>query len=267
MKKIIFLFFPVFILFLFCGTAFSEDQEERLLQNIKITPGFGFEYFNYLIEWDEEPYIVQDTEDNTTNLKSYLFTLSSEFNLFKKVSLTPYVGYSLSNYDLLTFRGLPFSVRLDVGFTKGIVLGCEISADAFKMSDFHLGIIGSFSYFIGFKNQWEIESLTVDGTLEGKPSWLRYKIGPVLTYKGINNLYPFFKVQYHKLWGKYTIDETIGNLKGNEERSFSGKSAIIPSLGIIYEISDSFSIYAEFNSMLSANHLDYGLHIKFVYAY
>ena len=95
------------ILFFLSYASFAQRQQvQNLYQRIIVKPGLSAEYFDLTVGWDED--------ENFSNLRSYLFSTNTEISIFDGFSIHFILGYSLSNFDSLTFRDLPFSVELGV---------------------------------------------------------------------------------------------------------------------------------------------------------
>jgi len=246
-----------FVLTLNCF-SFAQAPEEGLLQDVSIKPGLGFEYFSRTISWDE---------DNSSKLKSYFFTFNVEFEIKEGFSLSAILGYSLSNFDSLIFRQLPFSVELGVGDIKGFILGTELRKSLFHIRNIEIEGLGQFLYYLGIKEEWEIPGLAVGGTVEGKPSWMRASIGPVFTYRGCDYFYPYLYVNFNKLWGTFKMDQEVKDLKGSEDQKITGKSVFSASLGAIYELSDAFNIKGEVSLMPFKDGVDLGIMFRAMYSF
>lgn len=251
-------FLITFSTVLFLATSsFAQLEEEKSYQRISVKPGLGFEYFSRTIEWNEQE----------SKLKSYFFTLNAEFKLQSGLSAATFLGYSSSNFNSLIFRNLPFSLELEGGRIGGYILGGEIKKSLFYIQDFEIGGVAQFAYYFGKKEKWEISGLNVEGTAEGKPSWMRAQVGPLFLYKGYDYFYPYLYLSFNKLWGTFKMDQTIQDLKGNENKKISGKSLFNASLGAIYEISTAFSLKGEASIMPYKDGVDLGLMIKATYSF
>jgi len=225
----------LFILFFFTHLSFTQRQQEQdLAQTLIVKPGLSAEYFNLTIGWDEDAY--------SSKLKSYLFSTNTEISIFDGFSIHIILGYSLSNFDSLTFRELPFSVELGVKEIGGILIGSEINKRLFYLSEYEINLHGQFVYYYGFNNEWEMPDLNVDGTVIGSPTWTRAQIGPTIRYKGLNNIFPFFSTTYNKLWGTFTVDQDIQDLFKTEEKKITGKSNFTFSFGSEFKVTPNFFV-------------------------
>ncbi len=255
------LFFSVLVILFFLShmSLAQEKQEQNPDQRDFINFGLSAEYFNLTIGWDEEL--------NTSKLKSYLFSTNTEIYIFDGFSIHIILGYSLSNFNDLIFRQLPFSVELGVGKIDGLLVGSEINKRLFYLSEFEISLQGQFIYYFGFNNEWEMPDLNVDGTIVGSPAWTRAQIGPNIKYNGLNNVSPFFSVKYNKLWGTFTVEQNIQDLSGIEEKKITGKSSFTFSAGSEYEMTSNFSMMGALSVMPYKGGMDMGGKISIRYAF
>jgi hypothetical protein len=175
--------------------AFGQPPGVSFSDGLRIKPGIHFEYFNRKMTWDEKKY--------TSDLKSYLFALNAEFEIEDGFSLHAIIGYSLSNFDTLVFRQLPFSVELEVGNIDGYIVGGELRKNLIYSGNFEVGAYGQFIYYLGKEKEWELSGLAVPGTVTGKPTWMRVSIGPIVTYTGFDYFSPYLSLCYNNLWTEW----------------------------------------------------------------
>ena len=247
-------FFLGLLLLIFTGSlpCQGQDQADRML--IKIKPSVDFEYFSRTVSWDEDEY--------TADLKIYLFKLNAEFEFQKGFYLSAFVGYSLSNYDSMTFKKLPISIELDVGEIGGILLGGALKKSILRSGDYEIDAGGEFVYNLGSEKNWSIPGLSVSGNVTGKASWMRAIIGPMVTYRGLDRLSPYVSINFNTFWGKFNMDQEIQDLTGNEEKKISGKSIFSGILGANYEISDTVGFNVQAELIPHSDGLNFGALIK-----
>ena len=264
MKKTYLISLAILLTLTFTRFSSAQGQEEGMLRAVSITPGIGFEFFSRTITWDDA-----QGDQYTSKLKSSFFTFNTEFEFGKGFFVNAILGYAIpgSNYDELTFRGLPISIELDVGAIKGYVLGGEIRKSLIYVKDLQIDVLGQFFYYTGTKKEWEIPDLAVDGTVEGNPSWTRALIGPVFTYRGFDNFYPYLHLSFNKLWGKFRMMQTIQDLTGNEDIKISGASSFSTAMGSIFKLTDVFSIKAEGSFIPHGNRVDFGFTVRMMYSF
>ncbi len=253
-------FSVLFILFFLSHMSFAQrPQEQNLDQRIIVKPGLSAEYFSLTIGWDEDV--------NTSKLKSYLFSTNVEIDIFDGFSIHVILGYSLSNFDNLIFRQLPFSVELGVREIGGLLVGTEINKRLFYLSEYEINLHGEFVYYYGFNDEWEMPDLNVDGTVVGSPTWTRTQIGPEIRYEGLNNVYPFISATYNKLWGTFIVDQDIQDLYGTEEKKISSKSNFTFSAGSEFMVTSAFLVKGALSVMPYAGGVDIGGKISIQYVF
>ncbi|MFP4082923.1 MAG: hypothetical protein ACLFVG_09250 [Candidatus Aminicenantes bacterium] len=259
MKRSVYVLVGILFLFFLTSVAPAQFREERTGRGISMTSGLGFEYFTRTIEWDGE--------EASSKLKSHFFTFHTEFELQPGLSLGALIGYSLSDYQAMVFRELPFSLELETGGIGGIIFGAELKKSLFFVRNFEIGVVGQFVYYSGGKEEWDIPGLAVEATAEGNPSWLRALAGPVFIYRGMENFRPYLGLSYNRLWGKFKMDQTIKDLEGSEHKKITGKSLFCTVVGAVYEVTEAFGFKGETNIMPYKNGVDIGVMIRAVYAF
>ena len=258
----------------FLTLGFAQSEEEGMIQNLTIKSGISFEYFTRGVdvfskntegEWEEE--------DDDSRLKSAFLTLSIEFGLQGGFTFTPILGYCVSDYDPvsdykpLVFRKLPFSIELNVGQIKGYLVGAELKKTLFSVRDFEVEASGQIMYYAGIKQQWSVSGLNVEGTVEGKPYWLRGTIGPYVVYKGLDYVSPYLGISYTRLWGKFNLEQTILDLTGEEEKKIIGKGDLVLSPGVIYKLTGALSAKGEASIIPRKNGVDTGIMVRILYSF
>lgn len=220
------------IFWLFSPCLLSQQQNKLgFFQNTVIKPALRAEYFGLSLKGDDKT--------DTSNFKSFLFTMDTEFEVLDGLSVHLLLGYSLSNFEGLTFRDLPFSVQMDVGQLGGFVLGTEVDKKLIRFPDYELNLNGQLIYSFRFwKNSWEVPDLNVEGTVTGSPTWLRAQIGPLIRYLGFDYISPYISIKYNKLWGRYKMEQEIQELTGLEKKKFKSTNNYILMIGVNYEMTD-----------------------------
>jgi hypothetical protein len=258
MKNYVLFLAVILILILACSSS-AQAQERRLLNAVSISPGIGFEYFSRTINWDDET--------STSKLKSHFFTIDTEIEFPNELFFRAVLGFSSSKYDSLIFRELPLSIELDVGNINGYILGADVKKSLVHSEAMRIDVFGQFFYGLGKKTEWEIPGLAVEGSVEGKPTWMRVSVGPVFTYTGLNSLYPYLYLSYNTLWGKFNLDQVIQDLTGNEEKKIKGESSVCVSPGFTFKLTGSLSLKSEASIMPYKDGIDFGVMIKVMYSF
>lgn len=224
-----------------------------------IRPAVGFEYFDRTITWD--------SETTTSHLKSMLFTFNVEVEFMKGFFVNVIGGYSLSNFNGLVFRQLPFSADLEVGNVGGLLLGGGLKKNFVVSSEFEMDLDAQFVTYLGSTNSWPINGLNEDGTLSGKAHWYRVQAGPVFWYKGFEYFSPYLRVSFDKLWGTFHVDEVIGSLTGLEDKDIAGKGLFSIALGTLFEPSPTIGVKGEAYVLPRTGGLDYGVQGKLIFTF
>lgn len=214
--------------------SFSQFQDEP---SLRIKPGIHFEYFSRKITWDDKTH--------TSDVKSFMIALNTEFEMEWGLSLNGIVGFAMTSFDGLVFRQLPFSVELEVGSIEGFILGAELKKSLFSLNNLEIGVFGQIVHNIGIKKDWDITVLSVQGTVTGKPTWTRASVGPEFRYTGWERFYPYLRVGYNKLWGTFKMDQAIQTLSGTEKKEINEKNVFEGTLGSILELGKGFSLKGE----------------------
>jgi hypothetical protein len=255
----------ILVFFFLASLSYAQFQEEA--QRMSFRPSIGFGYFQrdmdlYSLDDEKEEWIKDEVD---TKLNSYFVTLSLGLELPEGFLLTPIIGYCSSDQGAVTYRRLPFSIELDAGGISGILLGAEMEKILLTYGDVEIVAFGQFFYYLGSKEEWDIPGLEVEGTVEGKPHWLRGVIGPAFVYQGFDHFSPYLRVSYNRHWGKFELEQKIEELEKNEEKKLVGKSQISLSLGGVYEFTDAFHLRGEANLMPHKDGVDLGLVVKAMY--
>jgi hypothetical protein len=259
MKKInIFLILLILVLPCF---SLAQEEKEALIQSKSIKLGIGLEYLSRTIRWGDD--------NNNSRFNSLFFMLNTQFEVKEGLYASASFGYSFSNYEGLQFKELPFSLELGDRSIEGYLLGLEIKKSIVYREELEIDVLGQFFCYLGSSETWRIPAdyLNVAGTAQGSPSWTRISIGPVFTYKGFESLTPYLYLSFNKLWGTFTMDETIQELEGHEELKIYGKSLFSTSLGGIYKITEVISIKTEATFMPYRGGVDLGLSVKALFSF
>jgi hypothetical protein len=250
MKKMYALAFAVLFCLLLPYHSFPQSQDVSFSNGLRIKPGAHFEYFSRTLNWDDN--------QNKSELKSYIFSLNIEVELNEGFSVSVLAGYSLTNYDALVFRQLPFSIELDVGEIGGFVFGVEARKALLYSDMIELGISGQFLYHLGKENNWDIPGLSVSGTLTGKPTWMRAIAGPYFRFINWDSFIPYLSISYNNIWGKFKMSQSIQDLNGTEEKDLKPKGLIDITIGTILTLSERFSLKGEAHILPYKGGMDLG---------
>jgi len=223
-------------------------------------PGLGYEYFSQTIGWDD-----LGTE-RTSNLRSGLFTLVLGYKAGPGLSLAGIVGYSSSNFGGLVFRHLPFSIEIQTGGTDGILLGGELTAMFFGSKGFRLGVIGQYLAYFSSAKTFDLPGLAVSGDAEAQPSWTRVVAGPIISF-GRSGIRPYLYPNVRHLKGKFRLREEIQSLKGEENKTLTGRGLFGLAAGAEMSLSEKFSLRAEAGISPHKDGNDFTVNLRTVFGF
>lgn len=261
MKKLFFVCAAILLALSLSRFSLAQAEEEGILHAKKIKTSLGFEYFSRKIAWD----VTQ-----TSNLKSLFFTINLEIEFPKELSSNTIFGYSFSNYKDLTFRGLPFSLKIgeETGALGGFIIGEEIRKGLIASEKLKIDGLGQIIGFFGLKKEWKLKTeLAVPGTAEGSANWWRASLGPVFTYRGSTSFFPYLSLNLNTLWGTFKMQEAVGELQGTERQKMYSKSFICIALGTNYELTPALILKGEVSLLPYNGGSDLGLIIKAMYSF
>jgi hypothetical protein len=260
LKKLFFLCATILLTLSLSRFSLAQAEEEGMLHAQKIKTSVGFEYFSRKIGWDVT---------YSSNLRSLFFTINLEIEFPKELSSNTIFGYSFSNYKDLTFRGLPFSLKIgeETGTVGGFIIGEEIRKGLIASEKLKIDGLGQILGFLGLKKEWKIQDLAVPGTAEGKAYWWRVSLGPVFTYRGSTKFLPYLYLNLNTLWGTFKMQEAVGELQETEKQKMYSKSFFCIAAGFNYELTPAFILKGEVSLLPYNGGSDLGLMIKAMYSF
>jgi hypothetical protein len=260
LKKLFFICATILLTLSLSTFSLSQAEEEGMLHAKKIKIALGFEYFSRKIGWDVT---------YSSNLRSLFFTLNLEIEFPKELSSNTIFGYSSANYQDLTFRELPFSLKIGEksGAVKGFIIGEEIRKGLIASEKLKIDGLGQILGFLGLKKDWNIQGLALPGTAEGKAYWWRLSLGPVFTYRGFTSFFPYLYLNLNTLWGTFNMQEAIGEIQATERQKIYSKSFFCITPGLNYELTPAFIVKGEVNFLPYSGGTDLGLMIRAMYSF
>jgi len=180
--------------------------------------GLGLEYFSRTLLWDADAY--------SSTLAAGYAVARLDAELVRGFTLSAWLGYGLSNFNGLVFRTLPFSLDYEAGASGGFLAGIGAEATLIKAGDFEIGVLGRYVLSLGGTRTLAVPDLNTSGSAEAKATWMRIQAGPVLRYTGYQDITPFVALTFDRLWGTFTMTETIQALTGTEDKSIAGAGSI-----------------------------------------
>ncbi len=210
---------------------------------LHLKPGFHFEYLSRTLTWDNDAY------QSTLIMPTAYFSLDIE--IVRGFTFGILGGYTFSNFNGLVFRQLPFSLDYEAGAINGFVLGAQMQKSLFSSGFWEITADAQFLASLGTTKVFTIDQLNTSGQFDAKGTWMHLQVGPTVIYRGFELFSPFIGAAFDKLWGTFTVNETIGSLTGSEAKSVAGKGALAVTLGMMYEPSPNLSL------KLSGNFIPY----------
>ncbi len=202
-------------------------------------PGLELEYGSRTIGWTE------DSLEPTSKMSLFLASLVLEYDIQPGFVLSARVGYSSTSFEGLVFRHLPFSIELEAGGISGILLGGGLEKALVTGKAYSLDIVGQFLTSLGLGKKWDVPGLAVESSVQGKTTWMKASLGPVLAYRGWKGIVPFLYPRFDYVWGKFKLDEEAQELQGTEEKDIKGKAKFGIGLGADFEITARFRLRGE----------------------
>jgi hypothetical protein len=217
------------------GPVSGRAQDVESGPRIKL--GLGLEYFSRTLAWD--------SGTRSSVMTAALGCLRLEYEIQKGFTLAAFLGYGFSNFNGLVFRGLPFSLDYEAGAGGGFLGGVEAEKSLFSAGDFEIGIQAQYVLSLGGTKSLTIDELNQAGTAGGQATWMRVQAGPMIRYLGYQDLTPYLTITYNRLWGTYTMNETVLELVGTEEKKIASAGNFGAAFGILYEPFPNFSLKGE----------------------
>jgi len=250
------------ILALACGLGALRLRAQDTETRTRLLPGLGAGYFARTISWDEKA--------RESKLKSVLAFARGELRINDGFAVGLFAGYSLTNPNGIIFRGLPFSLDYEAGSIGAILVGADLRKTLFQAGDFEFGATARYERSFASTSELEITSLNQAGTAKAMSSWQRFLAGPFVRYLGYESFSPFLALTFDKLWGEFTMAETIGDLTGSETKPVSGKGIFGIVLGTDFEPIPGFRLSGElsaipYTKLAGGLDVDYGIALRAIF--
>jgi hypothetical protein len=250
----------IFVLFFaFAPATFGQTHPSSGASSFR--PGVELEYGSRTVGWTE------NGQDATSKMSSILASFILTYEVQPGFVVAARVGYTSTSFDTLAFRQLPFSIELEAGGISGILLGGEVEKVLMAGETYSLNIVGQFLASLGFNKKWDIPGLAVEGSIQGKPTWMKASFGPVLAYRGWEGITPFVYPRLDYIWGKFKLDESIQQLQGSAERDIKGKAIFGLGLGTDLELSTRILLRAEAALYPREGGTDYSFTVRTLFSF
>lgn len=206
------------------AAAQAQDAEPG---GVRFHPSLGIEYFSRTMFWDEDA--------SASMLIAAFAFLRAELEFRPGGRIGLFGGYSFSNYNGLIFRELPFSIDYQAGNIGSFAWGADFEERFATLGDVEIGVQAQFMMSLARTNDFEMPSLNIAGSLEGKGTWSRILAGPLVRYTGYENFTPYLSVSYNRTWGSFTMTEAVGELGGTEEKKILARGPVAVVIGTVFE--------------------------------
>ncbi len=243
----------------FAPPAFSQTFASSGSSSFR--PGLEFEYGSRALGWTE------NDQELTSEMSFWLAGLVLEYRIQPGFAVAARVGYTSTSFQGLTFRQLPLSVELEAGGIGGLLLGAEVEKSLINGESYTVDVLGQFLASLGFNKTWPIPGLAVEGSVQGKPTWMRASLGPVLAYRGWETITPFVFPRLDYFWGTFKLEETVQNLQGNEQKDLKGKALFGLGLGADIDLSSRLRLRGEGALYPRDGGTDYSFMIRTLYSF
>ncbi len=220
----------------------------------------GFEYFQRTVSLGENT-------ESSSRMRSLIFNIGADYYIQRNISAGVFAGYSLSVFDQVVFRELPFSLQLNEETLNGVLFGARFTAGSLYVSQFEIKSAGRFVYCVGLDQNWDVPGLAETGKASGKADWMQVAAGPVVYYAEPLIFSPYMAVQFNYLWGSFSINEKIGNLSGTEEKEIKAKGYVSVSAGGVAQLTSSLELNANINLIPAEGGVDFGIMINIAYVF
>jgi len=250
----------LWLFFCLTGLVSAQSQDSSgWMQDLAVKAKAGFEYFGRTISWADA--------DETAQLSALLFTFRPSLIVSNRVSLGAVVGYGLSDFDTITFRELPLSIELETGKIGGWLIGGELEAALWETGDFEIGVRGGYVFYKGKEDRYDIPGLAVTADVATVPQWQRIRAGLQVTYIPYAYFYPFVRISYDHLWGRFEVQQTIRDLSGSQDVDITGRGKIHVGMGLSYEPIDRFTFEGGLHVIPHSDKVDLGVSVGLSYLF
>jgi len=231
---------PALSIILFLAAAAAAAAQSRTeAPGAGMRLGLRVDYFSQAVSWDDP------SGTSTSDLNSALAAAVLQFRLGRDSSASFFAGYGTSDIGGLMFRALPFSIDYQAGAGGGLALGGEFDFALAAGPRVRVSAQGEVTAFLGSSRTWDIPGLAVAGSLEGKSTWLRARLGPVLAFGGETQVKPYLFPFFHYIWGNFEMRESIESLSGQEKKDLRSKSLFGVAGGLDIPLSPGVKLRAE----------------------
>lgn len=213
-----------------------------------IMVGLNFESLTRTVVWKGDP--------AASRIGGNLIAARADLGLVKGVLVSFSAGMVLTDFQGLSFTGLPITLAYDASPLLGLSFGAEAVAPLKEFSGFEIAGAGRVVYSFGMSKTWPLEGFAVDGEAVGRSSWLEAAVGPRLTYRRFAGVVPYLELAVRWLGASFRMTETLADLEGAESQRVGGDLSFSASLGGDVVLSDRLTLRAKGGVLPRAGGID-----------
>lgn len=201
--------------------------------------GVRVDYFSQVVSWNGLE------GKSSSDLKAALAAAVLQFRIGEDSSMSFFAGYGSSDISGLTFRGLPFSIDYQAGAVGGLALGADFDFTLAASGGLRASAQAEVAAYFGQSRKWNLPGLAVSGSLEGKPTWYRARIGPKLAFGGEGRMIPYVYPFFHYILGDFEMRESVESLSGKENKDIRSRSLFGVAGGLDIPLAGGLILKAE----------------------
>lgn len=209
---------------LVAAAALFAGPVRAAVPNVRsIAVGLGVEDLTRTVFWKGDP--------AASRIGGDVIAARADLGLARGILISFSAGIVLTDFRDLSFTRLPIGLAYDASPLLGLSFGAEVVAPLKKFSEFEIAGTGRIVYCFGMSRTWPLEGFAVDGSAEGRSSWLEAAVGPRLTYRPLKRLAPYLEAALRWLGASFRMTETLGDLDGTETKRVRGDLSLSAAAG------------------------------------
>jgi hypothetical protein len=219
-------------------SAFSAAESTSRPISITVDPGLELSFTQV------GSLVGTEKTENTLNVLASRLVL--HVDILDYLSAEILAGYhSAYAKDPIDFTGLPLSLRWDREKFAGLLLGAAVSSIPYTLNDFSLKVRGEFIFVMESEKTWAIDLPLVSGQAIGDNSFTLLTLDATVQYEGFTGVTLFIGPRLNLLSGKFSADESIEDLSGQQEFSYRQKHLFGALAGAVFEIGDNWELHVK----------------------
>ncbi len=219
-------------------SAFSAAETTTRPVSITVDPGLELSF--------TQVGSLVGAEKTRNNLNFLASRLVLNIHILDYLSAEVLAGYHYAYAsDPIDFTALPLSLRWDREKFSGLLLGAAVSSVPYTLNDFSLKVRGEFIFVMESEKTWDIELPLVSGQAIGDNSFTLLTLDATVQYEGFTGVTLFIGPRLNLLNGKFSADESIEDLLGQQEYSYRQKNLFGALAGAIIEIGANWELHVK----------------------